>query len=123
MSELHAAVFDMQREGWKEQATCKIEKADPKIFILEQGYTGAEAVKYCRRCPVAEECADYARRTHSIGVFGGKLFTFRYSEPVELMPVQRMQDSRPRPVYKPSSDKPSILGSPVSFGRPSILGR
>lgn len=121
MSDQHVA-FLMQHEPWKERANCI--GADPRIFIPDQGVTTADAKIYCMSCEVRKECADYGRRTKSIGVFGGKLFTFRFSEPVELMPLRIINDGRPKPARpKVTSNSPSILGKVAAFSRPSILGR
>lgn len=32
----------------------------------------AEARKYCRACPVMDECLEYACRTDSVGIWGGE---------------------------------------------------
>jgi len=32
----------------------------------------AEARKYCRDCPVKDECLEYACRTNSVGIWGGE---------------------------------------------------
>lgn len=122
MTELHAA-FLMQREEWMSEGACR--GADPNIFVLDQGYTGAKAIEYCQRCTVRTECADYARRTRSVGIFGGKLFTFRQSQPEDLMsPITWLQDARPYTVIiKGSGERSSISGSPVQKGKPGILGR
>lgn len=123
MRELQAA-FEWRPEPWMKEANCK--GADPNLFVLDQGVTTAIAKRYCMACEVRQECADYARRTDSIGVFGGKLFTFRFSEPVELMPIRQLQDARPRHIVderRKSGYGPSILGKAASFSRPSILGR
>lgn len=115
-----SAVFGVQHEAWMEQARCK--GANPNVFILDQGYTAAEAIKYCIKCTVREECKDYARRTGSVGIWGGMLFTQRYSEPVEYLPVQQIQDARPVPalatlrIYR----VPGILGE--AKRHPGILG-
>lgn len=116
------AAFEVQREEWMAEGACKGE--DPELFILAQGYTAEKASQFCKRCPVTQECAAYARRTGSVGVWGGKLFTFRYTEPTELLPVQVMQDARPHNVaaIRVRSNLPSILGAAASFRHPGILG-
>jgi WhiB family redox-sensing transcriptional regulator len=57
-------------ESWREQAECL--DADPEIFFPEAGSNGLDAKKVCARCPVSEECLEYALY-HSIddGVWGG----------------------------------------------------
>lgn len=84
------ANFLIQREPWMELASCKNE--DPDLFVLEQGYTAAEAIKFCKVCSVRQLCEDYAIRTHSVGVWGGKLFSIRFSEAQDLFPMVSVQN-------------------------------
>ncbi|WAU83401.1 WhiB family transcriptional regulator [Streptomyces sp. Qhu-G9] len=63
-------------EGWREYAECRT--VDPDLFF-PIGSTGPalvqieDAKSVCRRCPVQEECLDWALETgQSIGVWGGK---------------------------------------------------
>lgn len=57
---------------WQHAAACLT--ADPATFFPEQGETAVtqNAKAVCNRCPVADECLDYALR-HAIkfGVWGG----------------------------------------------------
>lgn len=56
---------------WQEFAACA--GADPDLFFLERGGIGySEGKKFCRQCPVRQECLDYAVR-HKIkfGLWGG----------------------------------------------------
>lgn len=124
MTELSLVHFLFEPEPWKELAACKDE--DPDKFVLDQGYTTAEAKKFCEKCSVTEECESYARRTRSVGVWGGKLFTLKSSEPVELLPVQIIEDWRPQrlvPVNPHAARNPGILGHVAGFRTPGILGR
>lgn len=63
-------------EGWRESAECRT--VDPDLFF-PIGSTGPalvqieDAKSVCRRCPVRQECLDWALDTgQSIGVWGGK---------------------------------------------------
>lgn len=109
LGELYGFLLENEEEHWMQEGVCRIEHADPNIFIMEQGHTAAEAKKYCIRCTVRDECADYARRTRSVGVYGGKLFTVRQSQPVELIPVMMLQDARPKAVTVSERTTPAIL--------------
>jgi hypothetical protein len=57
-------------EPWVEQALCA--QTDPELFFPEKGGSALPAKAICRRCPVTEQCLDYAlthRERH--GVWGG----------------------------------------------------
>ncbi|MBV1938884.1 WhiB family transcriptional regulator [Streptomyces sp. BV286] len=63
-------------EGWREYAECRT--VDPDLFF-PIGSTGPalvqieDAKSVCRRCPVQEECLNWALETgQSIGVWGGR---------------------------------------------------
>jgi WhiB family redox-sensing transcriptional regulator len=57
-------------DSWKEQAECL--DADPDIFFPEPGSNGLDAKRVCARCPVSDECLEYAL-VYNItdGVWGG----------------------------------------------------
>ncbi|MFE7133814.1 WhiB family transcriptional regulator [Streptomyces sp. NPDC057638] len=61
---------------WQREAACA-DTADPELFFpVSTTGPGAKQVEraraVCRRCPVAAECADWARETgQSNGVWGG----------------------------------------------------
>lgn len=57
-------------ENWKDKAECL--DADPDIFFPPEGVNIREARAVCARCPVQEECLEYAIK-HNIefGVWGG----------------------------------------------------
>lgn len=117
-----AAAFGVQQEAWMDFARCKGQ--DPSIFILDPGSTTAEAAKFCAECAVCEPCEDYAKRTRSVGIWGGKFFASPYAKPVTLRPVRRIEDMRPVVVHLPSGNQQSsgILGSAISFRSSGILG-
>lgn len=55
---------------WVGDALCA--QTDPEIFFPEKGKSSAEAKLVCRRCPVAEECLEFAIVTRQkFGVWGG----------------------------------------------------
>ncbi|WP_328492229.1 WhiB family transcriptional regulator [Streptomyces sp. NBC_00414] len=63
-------------EGWREHAECRT--VDPDLFF-PIGNTGPalvqieDAKSVCQRCPVREECLNWALDTgQSIGVWGGR---------------------------------------------------
>lgn len=54
------------------QAECRGMSVDK--FFPERGGSHREAKNTCARCPVREECADYAVRTGtSYGIWGGEV--------------------------------------------------
>jgi WhiB family redox-sensing transcriptional regulator len=59
---------------WRQRGKCRNE--DPELFF-PGGTSGpallqiAEAKKVCRRCPVLEQCRDWAVDTGQDGVWGG----------------------------------------------------
>jgi hypothetical protein len=80
--------FLVQREPWMDEGKCFTEHADPKLFILDQGYTAQEArERYCGRCPVRPDCLEYGKRTGSVGVWGGEVLAWGGRETVELTPI------------------------------------
>ncbi len=67
--------MDTHNRDWRDRAACLHE--DPDLFF-PVGTTGpaiaqAEAAKaICRRCPVREECLEFAMRTgQAFGIWGG----------------------------------------------------
>lgn len=58
------------REPWQAEALCA--KSDPEEWFPDRGQFADEAKKICRRCPVRQECLDYAlRNKERFGVWGG----------------------------------------------------
>lgn len=72
-----------QAKRWRDNAACA--GADPVIFFGAEGadlkaqYANpkAEWRKYCPECPVRELCLELARESDSVGIFGGKYFTYK----------------------------------------------
>lgn len=117
------ADFLVEYEPWMAFANCR--GADPNIFILEASKTTADAKPYCDPCPAKLACASYARRTGSVGVWGGILFKLG-GEERQILPIRKVLDFRPVPV--PESERkrmPAILGKQAANfrRRPSILGK
>jgi WhiB family redox-sensing transcriptional regulator len=55
---------------WIEVAACVA--AEPEVFFTTGPESDAEAKRYCARCPVREECRDYALTAgEELGVWGG----------------------------------------------------
>jgi WhiB family redox-sensing transcriptional regulator len=51
-------------------AACRGE--DPSLWFVERGHDYAEACKICARCPVFDECLEYAVAENlDMGVFAG----------------------------------------------------
>lgn len=56
---------------WRIDALCA--QTDPEIFFPNKGGSTREAKSVCARCPVAQECLEYAVATDQrYGVWGGK---------------------------------------------------
>jgi WhiB family redox-sensing transcriptional regulator len=75
----------MTYDNWRTRAECW--GADPSLFD-GRGIKGEDpepsegfalrtraALTYCRACPVARQCLDYANTHHVIGVWGNRVFT------------------------------------------------
>ena len=64
------------RHDWYDQALCKVERHDTSLFFNDGPgplTTKDQAVAVCRRCPVRQECLDYALTYRErYGVWGGK---------------------------------------------------
>jgi hypothetical protein len=87
--------FLLSAEAWMEEATCRVEHADPTIFILDQGHKATEAQSYCARCPHRKECLEYGKRTKSVGIWGGEILEQSNIDAVELRPLQLLTHDRP----------------------------
>lgn len=60
----------IEPQSWEHQAECK--NAQPDIFHPEKGGSTREAKKICSRCPVIQECLDYAlEHNERFGIWGG----------------------------------------------------
>lgn len=71
-STLVAAIVDLLGDGaeWRARAACR--GADVDVFFPTRGGDVGPALAFCRRCPVAAECADYALDNgERFGVWGG----------------------------------------------------
>jgi WhiB family transcriptional regulator, redox-sensing transcriptional regulator len=57
-------------DNWKLEGLCRT--VDPDLWFPEDNCLGTAAIKVCRRCPVAEECLDYALENNERhGIWGG----------------------------------------------------
>jgi hypothetical protein len=82
--------FDPGRPDWLDRAACLgIIRTDPEYYayVWPARHVGAATKtfnygrfieKYCDRCPVRDECRDYANRSNSLGIWGGD--PFRWGE-------------------------------------------
>ncbi len=55
--------------NWDKQAACKGQ--DTELFYPPQGAAGAQALGFCMRCSVREECLEWALERQEYGVWGG----------------------------------------------------
>lgn len=65
--------FEATRPDWHQHAACRGQ--DPNLFFPEKEgrRTVAKAQRFCDRCPVTQQCGDYARTNHEdFGVWGGE---------------------------------------------------
>lgn len=61
-------------EEWRERAACRgmgNTQAGIRIFFLQNGDSPTPAKRICSRCPVQEECGDYARGNADAGIWNG----------------------------------------------------
>ena len=57
-------------EQWQDRALCA--QTDPEAFFPEKGGSTREAKKICQRCPVRNECLEYAlANDERFGIWGG----------------------------------------------------
>lgn len=60
----------LTNEEWQERALCA--QTDPEAFFPEKGGSTREAKKICLRCPVRNECLEYAlAHDERFGIWGG----------------------------------------------------
>ncbi len=65
-----ATTFALDLGAWVEEGVCA--SVDPEVWFPPQGGNHADAKRVCGRCPVAQECLDYALATdEEYGVWGG----------------------------------------------------
>lgn len=93
-----------QARDWRDEAACK--DADPMVFFDESHYPRREFEKpdaewrqYCPQCPVREACLELARKSESVGIFGGKIFMpgkGRSRHPIEFEDGSMGKRGRPR---------------------------
>ena len=57
--------------AWMDDAACI--GLDPEIFFPDKGHSAAEARRACARCPVADQCLDFAVEGgwRTVGIWGG----------------------------------------------------
>ena len=82
-------ILQATREDWMTKGECYIKKADSSLFILDKSANSRPGKKFCAKCVVRAKCEDYAIRSGSIGLWGGKVFSFKerspYSDPQPLV--------------------------------------
>lgn len=70
---------DTLPKDWDSQAACL--DADPVVFFPDgqADYKKPDAKwrQYCLSCPVKDLCEQFAINSQSVGVFGGKFFTYK----------------------------------------------
>ncbi len=85
-------------DRWMDQAVCK--EADPEVFfpVDADAYRRPDAPwrQFCPACPVAELCEKFGYDSHSVGVFGGKLFLERGSRSIRQVDAATPGRGRPR---------------------------
>lgn len=92
-----------QAKRWRDNAACA--GADPVVFFGVEGadlkaqYSrpDAEWRRFCPKCPVREECLDLARKSKSVGIFGGKFFTYKNMADTQLEYDDATMPKRGRP--------------------------
>lgn len=57
--------LNVQRAGWFASAACR--GVGPDLFFDND----KKALTYCYRCPVHQECSDYAHHNNLLGTWGG----------------------------------------------------
>lgn len=58
-------------KDWRDDGICNT--IDPEIWFPDKGGSTREAKKVCARCPVTEQCLEYAlERDERFGIWGGK---------------------------------------------------
>jgi WhiB family transcriptional regulator, redox-sensing transcriptional regulator len=54
---------------WRHRGLCAGE--DPEIFFPANGVSEIKARKICTKCPVSEDCLEYATEAYEFGIWGG----------------------------------------------------
>ncbi len=65
-----ATLFE-PRPAWYDEAACR--GVDPALFHPARGDSTREAKAVCERCPISEQCLEYAlANVEKFGIWGGK---------------------------------------------------
>lgn len=99
----------LQPEEWMQKANCR--GLDPNLFQLDQGQSAREPAKVCDGCTVTDECTEYAQRTHSVGVWGGRVYDLKKKRVKTVLEV--VQDARPQKVSASTRRRDSAEKIPV----------
>lgn len=60
-------------EPWMTRGVCHVERVDTAVFFPWSPDDVALAQQFCWRCPVRDDCLDYAlRNREDFGIWGGK---------------------------------------------------
>lgn len=63
-------IYDLANNQWKLQGSCRGLDAD--LFFPDRGASTRLAKSVCRKCPVQEECLEYAvNNREKFGIWGG----------------------------------------------------
>ncbi|MBV8161486.1 MAG: WhiB family transcriptional regulator [Acidimicrobiia bacterium] len=87
-------IFPLESElAWQRGAACRgLGEESQAIFFPAKGESTAEARAICERCPVADQCLDFALANHCIGVWGGT--SERQRRRMRRRPASGASDSR-----------------------------
>ncbi|NNE48241.1 MAG: WhiB family transcriptional regulator [Rhodothermales bacterium] len=62
-------------QEWRADAQCRKEGVPTERFFPWRGESQTAAKECCSRCPVRQECYDFAVENDERGIFGGVLFS------------------------------------------------
>lgn len=81
--------FQPQQLDWQRKARCA-DIPDPDLFFPERGSSTKYAMALCKRCPVKQECLDYAVQNKiEDGIWGGMGLRARRSYAIQLRRQQK----------------------------------
>jgi WhiB family redox-sensing transcriptional regulator len=95
---MYVKIDSASRSAWIGRAACK--GMDINLFFPEEGASvSAEAREACAKCPVVEQCLDWAIKHEQHGFFGA------------MSPQQRQRERSVRRIalYAPQMNVPSMM--------------
>lgn len=82
---------NVRDRDWRDAGLCA--QADPEAFFPEKGAKNAAVKRICLRCPIREQCLNWALENHPVeGIWGGLSERERRRMLLAAVPVQSRRE-------------------------------